>query len=137
MAFEARLTSEYFLHLNLLGCLPKKRLTNAVDGHRRTPPPPHLTPAPSKAYYMAVVSLVSELYDYKKTTIQSTPTTYLMAVTAKDLQSKSFSSYQVFKYHCTPFLHNTGCLGGCRFKNIAYIKKDETAKNKFRQSIEK
>ena len=47
------------------------------------------------------------------------------------------SSDKVFKYHCTPFLHNTGCLGGCRFKNIRYIKTDETANNKFRQNIEK
>ena len=28
--------------------------------------------------------------DYKKTTIHFTPTTYLMAITAKDLQSKRF-----------------------------------------------
>ena len=99
-------------------------------------PYPH-PPPPREAYDMAVVTSVSELYDYKKTTILFTPTTYLIAVTAKDLQSKGLSSDKAFQFHCAPFLHNSGCLGGCRLKNITYIKTDETAKNKFRLSIEK
>ena len=86
---------------------------------------------------MAVVTSVSELYDYKKTTTQSTPTTYLMAVTAKDLQSKGLSSDKAFQFNCAQLLHNSGCLGGCGLKSITYIKTDETAKNKFRVSIEK
>ena len=129
------MSSGWFRHLNLVGCLLTKRLTEGVHGHRRNLLPP---PSP-QACDMAVVTLVSELFDYKKTTIQFTPTTYLMAVTAKDHSAikNVYLATKLFNNHCTPFSHNTGCRGGCRFKNIANIKKGETAKNNFRQSIVK
>ena len=48
----------------------------------------------------------------------------------------ALSSDKACQYYGANFLHNTGCLGVCKFKNITHIKKDETAKNKFRQGIE-
>ena len=134
MAFATKISSGCLRHLKLVGCLLRKRLTNGVHGHRG-----NLLLPPPQACDMAVVTLVSELFDYKKTTIQFTPTTYLMAVTAKDhfAIKKVYLVTKLFNNHCTPFLHNTGCRGGCRFKNITNIKKGETAKNNFRQCVEK
>ena len=86
MAFAAKISSGCFSHLNLLGCLLKKRLTKLVDRHRRTPPPPHSSSM--LAYDMGDVISANELHDYKKRTIQFTPTTYLVTITAKDLQLK-------------------------------------------------
>ena len=85
MGFAANISSGCFRHLKFLGCLlKKKKLTKGVDRHRWTPPPPHSSSM--LAYDMGDVSSANELYDYKKRTIQFTPTTYLVTITAKDLQ---------------------------------------------------
>ena len=43
MAFTAKILSWRFRHLNIVGCLLKRRPTKGGHGHPRTlPPPPHL-----------------------------------------------------------------------------------------------
>ena len=46
MAFTAKILSWRFRHLNIVGCLLKRRPTKGGHGHPRTPPPlPSYAPA--------------------------------------------------------------------------------------------
>ena len=45
MAFTAKILSCRFRHLNIVGCLLKRRPTKGGHGHPRTPPPPSYAPA--------------------------------------------------------------------------------------------
>ena len=50
MAFTAKILSWRFRHLNIVGCLLKRRPTKGGHGHTRIPPPSHapgLSPTPS------------------------------------------------------------------------------------------
>ena len=44
MAFTAKILSWRFRHLNIVGCLLKRRPTKGGHGHPRPPPPPLATP---------------------------------------------------------------------------------------------
>ena len=59
MAFTAKILSWRFRHLNIVGCLLKRRPTKGGGGHRhpRTPPPPLATPLEGITIY----PLVSEI----------------------------------------------------------------------------
>ena len=44
MAFTAKILSWRFRHLNIVGCLLKRRPTKGGHGHPRTPPSPSYAP---------------------------------------------------------------------------------------------
>ena len=51
MAFTVKILSWRFRHLNIVGCLLKRRPTKGGHGHPRTPPPPPATPLLSFIFF--------------------------------------------------------------------------------------
>ena len=49
MAFTVKILSWRFRHLNIVGCLPKRRPTKGGHGYPRNPPPPSYAPGKSKS----------------------------------------------------------------------------------------